>query len=145
MHSLYSKRALDGMAYINIIILSNLAVVQSLFPSNYTFDSRSFFCDATSPLSFQRFTIFSGEKGEGALKETGERYGEKRVMNLPAVCNTLRFVGSSLVSDPNLMRQDSFFAVPTHPHARVHTPPPTSPSPLSQESCTTPLFLAVCP
>ena len=61
------------------------------------------------------------------LKETGERYTEQRVMNLPAVCNTRRFVGSSLVSDPNLMRQDSFsLSPPTHActHTHAHTPPP---------------------
>lgn len=52
------QRALDRMAYINIIILSNLAALHSLFLSHYIFTSPSF-CPASSPLSFQRFTIFS--------------------------------------------------------------------------------------
>lgn len=50
------------------------------------------------------------------LKETRETYREQQVMNLPAVCNTLRFAGSSLVSDPNLMRQDSFSPSPRAHH-----------------------------
>ncbi|MEQ2247029.1 hypothetical protein ILYODFUR_005115 [Ilyodon furcidens] len=73
------------------------------------------------------------EKGE-VLKE--ERCMEWRAMNLPAICNTLRFAGFSLAFDPNLMRQESFSRSPTH------SPPPSQ---LPQESCTTPLFLAVCP
>lgn len=137
----YTAGASDRMAYINVIISAHLAVFQSLFLSRYILIHPFF-----PPFSFifQRFSIFCGWDGEGGemLKETGERYTEQRVMNLPAVCNTLRFVGSSLVSDPNLMRQDSFsLSPPTHActHTRAHTPP------LSQESCTTPLFLAVCP
>lgn len=107
------------MAYINIIISSHLDVFQSLFLSRYTLILPFF---PPSPLSFQRFSIFCGWDGEGGemLKETGERYTEQQVMNLPAVCNTLRFVGSSLVSDPNLMRQDSFSLSPPT-HACTHT------------------------
>ncbi len=63
------------------------------------------------------------------FKETGERYREQQVMNLPTACNTLRFVDSSLVSDPNLMRQDSFsLSPPTHAHTHTssHLPPPLS-------------------
>lgn len=53
-----------------------------------------------------------------------ERYLEQRVMNRPAVCNTRRSVGSSLVSDPNLMRQDSFsLSPPTHTHTHLVLPP----------------------
>lgn len=123
----YTARALDRMAYINIIILSNPAVVRSLFLSHYTFTS--FSCCATSPLSFQQFTIFSGEQGEDGemWKEMGKRYKEQRVMNLTAACNTLRFIGSSLVSDPNLMRQDSFSLSPPT-QARTHLLPPPFPA-----------------
>lgn len=45
-------------------------------------------------------------------------------MNLPAVCNTLCSVGSSLISDPNLMRQDSFsLSPPTHTRTHLVLPP----------------------
>lgn len=159
-------RALDKMAYFNIIMLSNpssgsllLYIHSSLFlpcclsfvfpavlPSFLTYSSRCP-CSHHPPFYISCRCVClrvcmcacmrgGGEVGE-VLKETSERYRERRVMNLPAVCNTLRFVNSSPRFWPKSNATGLVFAVPTHTliHTRAHThlPPP---SPL--------LAIAVC-